>query len=372
MSLRAPLPASFISLLMLSTPAFAYKYNSLVTKPVHEALTMLAEGCVRDQPGGVPTDCLHGQQIKHRWSAHKNRPKTGLWRRFTPRALDARWPDNPTHAGALGIVHALKFPDRCAQLRDGATPEHTGLLCEGHTVSLQFIHAQSPVPRGADNKPLSDCGVDGCVSSEMTRRLLVDWLAFNFDVHSNAIDGAQRLCDAIDRKMGSEHVYGEEFRKAMHIDPLCQNNITVAVLYTSTCRGKLRYGYDKCKVLRGTTADTHKQRALGAVLHGIQDSYSQSHARRTAQRPDPFASVATCGAVQEFYEYTGGYHQTEHSLADSWPTLDGCAAPHMADNTNVDNVIVDPVTASAAAIWYFERSDREGFLDYVDGRILGL
>ena len=100
--------------------------------------------------------------------------------------------------------------------------------------------------------------------------------------------------------------------------------------------------------------------ARGALLHVIQDSFSQSHAMR-GPATTPFTPRIVCMVPTGFYNYLG---QEGHADADHIPALDeSCLG-----NGSID----DPITASAMALHHMDRrTGAREFNCYLQARVFG-
>jgi hypothetical protein len=111
-------------------------------------------------------------------------------------------------------------------------------------------------------------------------------------------------------------------------------------------------------------------RAKGALMHLIQDSFSQSHARRGARgrvgAPDAYVAKVVCLPATEFYDYEKQVAAGEdHAAADYPPSLD-------AATCRKGSTIDDPITASAKVLRLVEQhADRAEFLTYFRTHVLG-
>ena len=135
---------------------------------------------------------------------------------------------------------------------------------------------------------------------------------------------------------------------------------TVGLLYSWTCpnfKGSKCYtNADRLELARIT--------AFGALLHQLQDSYSQAHAARLSDGRDPsfatgpFQPRVVRRPITVFYDYgsqndsrrdaNGEVLKDPHSLADSIPVLD--------DSCSGTTLVPDVLTASALMIRMVERA----------------
>src|SRR5262249_1972204 len=90
----------------------------------------------------------------------------------------------------------------------------------------------------------------------------------------------------------------------------------------------------------------------GAVLHVIQDSYSNSHARRgiCGKTEADFVPVSrvTCSLALQFFSYASQGARL-HKMSDQKPEYDVGCGPSGA--------VHDPVTATANVLWLLARGE---------------
>lgn len=143
----------------------------------------------------------------------------------------------------------------------------------------------------------------------------------------------------------------------------------VASLFNVKCGGiKHIFKWRDCPDRRGPKSKGRAVRfAQGAILHMVQDSYSQSHVYRGTGTPPPangtFAPRIVCAPARHFYEYNE-QDSDGHSAADALPALDSTCKP----GAKIDDVI----TATAKIIWHIEQKRPEDeFIHYLETSVLG-
>jgi hypothetical protein len=316
---RPKVVVGFLLAAACAAPLPAFKIS--VLGRVHERMTRLAEQCDRSPVDteslrcDLPIDRKAFSSVK--WKLAENR--------FT-----VRWPDDPTDqaltTGGVKFVVNVGF-DNCR--RHLARDVYAGIMCHSHYGDLQFMHAMTP-----------RSGVDFAT----TRTLVLDWARFAFGVSTGRIGGGEDFCQAARRQP-------ERLARALAPErfPFCgaegRPRWLVSSFFTFRCDGLFSSG--KCKTGGGDPEGDARAAARGALLHLIQDSYSQSHTARAVNDPDgPYEAAITCQRVTAFYDYN--VNHGSHKPADSLPRIDeGCRA---------GGPVLDPITASARMLRYL----REG------------
>lgn len=318
---------------------------------VHERMTRAAKRCLDaagaggEKPSRCPQDLAKGPAVDVAWL----RPAAGdAGVRYPTLEEAVRWPDDPTRQVAAPTL--LKFGvtmgRKCARLARAAgrssNTVNDGLLCNSHYGTMQFLHAQA-----------SDTGEAAVDTYDAVTR----WATFLYAVASGRLPD-----DSLDAKYCDVFAGGDRFDRAMRPDTAaipCEAEKdpawTLTTLFTLRCGNLLQ-----SLSCREDTAPSRFRRsrivATGALLHLIQDSYSQSHCARGACERTGGNGVVTakveCRPVTMFTTYRG---QQRHADADRLPTF----APSCADGGEVD----DPVTASAKVLWHVrQQSTPEAFL----------
>lgn len=326
----------------------AQAYEAYPLHPVHEVLTRAALMCLARHDGARPTDCRREAADVKRQSHMR------LFRSFNREEKASTWSDDPVREIApltlLRFTTALKV--RCARAAENAGVDYTldrsGLMCGSHFGRLQFLHAM----RSAPNEP-----------SAVTAAKMSAWADFTFGVTTGLIDLNGAYCEAFTAEApaiaadmaptdcASRRLYGLPFGRW-----------TTATLFTLRCGHVLASRH--CRILGGSESEVvARQAAQGALLHLIQDSFSQSHAVRGSESR-PFEARIDCALATGFHFY-GGDAVASHGSADKPPVLSPSCGP--------DAAVDDAVTASATAIWMIRRgASAEAFRSYFQTRVLGL
>jgi len=330
-----------------AAPVSAYEIKA--KHSVHEAITRLALRCAQaGEPGTPPADCKQDYRQIAVIAAY---PRS-LLTNFNRLEASVRWPDDPLRSlyspgGAIGfgVKTALGGCEHGDAERGLETLYGRGLLCGSHYGRLQFLHAMA-----VDNEQ---------DQAEITRRKVLDWAMFAYQVATARAPAGAPYCRYVGENAGA--VALELSPKGF---PFCgpteRPSWRVGTLFSLKCwLPTTRAGCTEY------LSETRAQRAAaGAFLHVIQDSYSQSHTRRSpGASTSDFVPRADCGFPSEFYAYTE-VNRAHHSDADKAPARgDACGSPAAA---------ADVVTASAEAIWHLCRNSDPGVVRaFLEQRVFG-
>lgn len=328
---------------------------------IHESITELAENCVRAAPSPRPTRCW----TEDRAIADLSKSEKG--EKYSERQLAARWPDDPTRQSSLHtypkLGYMLKFG--CQDLSSGGlSVENFGLTCSSHFGRLQFMHAMA----GPDDKSAQD-----------TYDRIIEWARFSYRVASGEQDLDANYCATFD-----DPALSPALRSAFQLQgrSFCKKRPrflflgsypawTVRTLFTLTCPNPLQ---SKVCWEDGSARGDEKARlaATGALLHLVQDSFSQAHAERSeggrVAEKGPFTSKVVCRFPTDYFDYsvqTDGQSEKVHGAADKPPqSIDtSCREGRQTD---------DVVTASAAILWHLdEKKTSEEFVSYLKDHVFG-
>lgn len=314
----------------------ALAYNVSLKGRVHERITRLAEICnaMRPLPRRCPLPADKKAFDEVDWKASQ------YWHAV-------RWPDDPTDqaksAGAIkfGLNAGLGNCRRYVEKADFA-----GIMCSGHYGSFQFIHAMAST---ADE------------TTDTTRNLILGWAKFTFRVATGRIGTQDDYCATV-------RAQDPSLAKALApVDfPFCSSpgspGWQVRSLFAFRCHGL--FGSGKCDPDLDHADALARENAIGALLHLIQDSYSQSHTGRSELKPTgPYQARIDCLPVQQFYDYN--MNHKAHSKADKLPEI--------AETCRTDGAIIDPVTATARMLRYLAQgADGEAAaMTMLDKEVLG-
>ena len=323
---------------------------------IHETITDLAVECV-ERSVDLPNDCsdLH-PEIGKRVTEDRREDVLTL-------SYASRWPDDPQRIldqSVTQIRFGLPLLEGCkTALEAGTAINRTGLLCASHFGRLQFMHAMMSPEAPADY--------------EDQRSLILAWADFAFRAGTDASFAYKDYCATI------AELTNEDLRRALTFDnadaeegSFCKPRRhpvflwrtyppwKVSTLFSFSCEEPVNLG--TCGVVSEIVA---RQAAQGAIVHLIQDSYSQSHASRspdgsTLPARGPFDPQVVCSPPRAFYVYQDQVGETDvHKPADAVPSLhENC----LAEDRSIDDV----VTASAKAIYFMRNSDRDAFLVFLE------
>lgn len=315
-----------------STPART-PYNINPKAGIHEALTRSSFYCVQ----GIQDRVLH-ESCDLRILSRKKVPRV--------HSLEGavRWPDDPTRQ-LNNWWSTLKFifsfaptnlarracPTLAGQTADTVASIENGLLCNSHFGTMQFMHAQATHP----NEP-----------ARVTYEKIMRWAEFTYAIASHAVS---------DEELGelycSFFTDGSEFHRAMLPSPEalpCRADWKLTTFFTFRCSNPFWSG--TCQANRGPD-DFQETRlaATGALLHLIQDSYSQSHCERGEcdwTEEGKVEARIECAPISAFTTYRL-QSVGRHTEAD--------ALPHFAESCHrPDRTIIDPITAGAQILWHIE------------------
>ena len=167
-------------------------------------------------------------------------------------------------------------------------------------------------------------------------------------------------------RVGAEADYCEHFSQGSAIDdlmkpnsfPFCSpadgmdsiaNPWRVHTIFSMRCSNPLSSA--NCTEFTGDGgAEMARRNATGALLHMVQDSYSQAHAVRGAKpEGNGFEARIECRKIKSFYNYNDQMDEgAEHSQADKRPRFDTSCFENGS--------IADPVTASAVLLWHIKNN----------------
>jgi hypothetical protein len=332
-----------LGLLGLASATQSEAYEIRPRLGLHEAMTLAASECLLVSPQ-APWSChLYSSRLEKLAAGKPAYAYGGLERAV-------RWPDDPTRQ--IGVSSLFKFAFNASfycprHLRNNPEIGNAGLLCSSHFGRLQFWHAM-----------VSETGE---TRSETLRKMLA-WSRFTFEVATGRISPDTDYCQyfgennsAIASKMKPENF------------PFCitednEQGWQISTLFSMKCSHPIWSG--RCTAVTGLVADSlSRSAATGALLHVIQDSYSQSHAARGPGNGATFEPRIECLFPTRFYDYR---LQTTHvhRAADKVPVF----APSCLRGGEVD----DAITASAMALWHVrQRSDPDELVAYLERRVFG-
>lgn len=345
-------------LLLLIATLVLHGYTISPDADIHEDMTRAAKHCLDVANGAAPEGCeprfledgeakvdvswLHDSSIRFYDVIGWIRRWTGLDARYPNLREAVRWPDDPTRQISVlgGAKFGVNMLSGCASTSADGTDINDGLLCNSHYGDMQFLHAQA-----------SSLGEPAAV----THGKILRWADFLFNVASGHLNN-QTLDEPYCAYFGGEDAFSKAMlpdQQALPCDGGPDERWTLTTLFTFKCSNPLQS--QTCTEETGPSRhDKARISAAGALLHLIQDSYSQSHCARGQCGPGHDGKVLAkveCLPITMFTTYKGQQH---HKDADRRPRF----APSCRSGNGVD----DPISASAKALWHIRnRSTIEAF-----------
>jgi hypothetical protein len=326
-----------VAALALTGRAIAYDIRPVAG--VHEAFTLLAERCRAEAGASQPRDCLHYADEVSRWTGRRSDNS------YDPIQRAVRWPDDPLRqlSSAAGVVrYGRSMSSSCPRIvRETAAIDRMSLTCASHFGPLQFFHAMASANRE---------------SAEQTRARILDWADLTYRIAIGQVPMSTNICSYF-RANPSDISPSFTFDDPAICAPGDPREWTFAAFFSQECDSPTSTtDCDRVSEEQAMAA------ARGALLHVIQDSYSQSHAARG--RPlatGGYRPRVVCRLPTSFYNYLG---QAGHGDADSQPEFDQtCGQGAEAD---------DVITASAMALQFLNRRADPGELNcYLQARVFG-
>lgn len=329
----------------------SYAYDMKAKRSVHEAITRLAIQCLSGRPGSPPKDCATDYR---RIASIAGYPRS-LVTNFNRLETAPRWSDDPTRDlySPGGLIKFLRqtWLEGCEKgarsETDIESPVGRGVLCGSHYGRLQFFHAMAA--EGDEKDP------------ELTRRKVLDWAMFSYNVATGRVPIHTPYCSYVSETPALASLAGDLKPNGF---PYCDDGErrgwSVGTLFALKCW--LPTGLVGCS--QKVTDNRVRRAAAGALIHAIQDSYSQSHVVRGSVPPGlRFYPRADCGFPTSFYAYTEA-NREHHSDADT--------PPEKGESCGQEGSALDVVTATAGAIWHMCRnSDPSVMYRFLVDRVYG-
>ncbi len=372
--------------LVFAAPASAYKIRAGTPSrgaDLHETFTRVAQECLRESGFQRPRDC------SGRFDEAVARVQVG-WRDATADdSYASRWSDDPmrmldTWTGRIGWA---KQYVACEGMQpQGRAIDEVGLLCASHYGRLQFMHAQARLEDRGSNAS------EDFRDPALTRSNILAWARFAYRAATDEGFRASNYCQTVaalpheglqaaltfaDQSVCADRTETKDGRPVRYL------GWTVGTLFGTRC---VAYNEEPCWYPTRPVNDRQARLgARGALLHLIQDSYSQSHVARVPADesvPDPlgrvngvggFATRVVCSRPVRYYDY-GQQTDSTHAWADLPPRADphrprqglhaNCRDPNQRE---VDDIL----TASAVVLYYLnlETPDPDGLAAYLETRV---
>ncbi|THD36243.1 MAG: hypothetical protein E7773_10025 [Sphingomonas sp.] len=351
----------FVGAIALSSAVAVNGYTVSTFPAIHERLTYLSTACAKDNNGideGDGRFRVHCVFDDARWRdsqiasldfRHRDIGNVAKLLRLQPLERATRWSDDPGNAGMKHRTLAkygalLKFG---CKKKDyvGTTLYDVGLMCSGHYGKLGFLHAMMS---SDDWQRMSGLAyvprISGEQARDRTRDKILAWAAFTYDVAVGKQTLGQPVCEAITSSTAYAALT-DAFRDNLDKPAFCTGRAdtwTVGRFFTFFCVNPSLN--EPCGAIDNADDNATRTNAEGALLHMIQDSYSQSHVRRlrygqSSGSPSPAAIVCTAPLVYYYYDPSNRIY---HSSYDEEPWVDAVSCSGGA--------VDDPVSAGATLI----------------------
>ncbi len=211
-----------------------------------------------------------------------------------PVITGSMWPDDPCHLLARKETNATFF-----FWITGEASEGNNLMYTSHFHDFQFMHSMAASSWKPKKKEAPE-------DADRTRQKIKTWAEFAFkvadgtiDVRKTIADVKNLLSDSVQKKDSARHTFGQVFGG--------YNPWTVAEFFTGW---------------KGAPPEQVRQIAAGALLHTIQDSFSDPHADR---------STYSAEGISKFSDYkmqVGGSHLLRDQASSDMLTTQMLSAYH--------------------------------------------
>ena len=358
---------TILSLLVLLFSGITYAYEYRIEKPIfegqsspgHETITSLAIECARSHrnTNNPPQNCLNSKTEIHEHSSSESIiiPSIKGGELTAKSLLDASsWPDDPTRQGDFyGAKAKLNIERKCKNFWSFLGFENHndsisgGLFCNSHMGVLQFLHSQASKPAVTGKYEPEEY--------EETLAKVLSWAQFNYEIVKDSKILREPYCEYFKKLKNSEdHAgIGEAFLPTRLEEKLlqCKNDYKIDWIYSNKCTNPMS---SKTCTKVGDDRD-YQIIALGALLHMVQDSYSQSHVKRgdCSSSEGVADSKIECKPIEQYYDYL---MQDGHKHGES------DVMPISVSDTCSNSEIDDAVTASAAILWHAMHDKKVGDL----------
>ena len=375
---------SLLLVVAIWSPAFAYdlrpsKSARLFKDQTHELLTIASIKCKRATLAASPTlriedwNCLPAQKnfvsdySGGRWTASLRedaKDDHGLDVQYLLEGV--RWPDDPTGLlrSNLPIRGLLNFI-QCNKWLKGRYGPCSNRFCNSHFGHAQMAHSMRPAaywcnPESPDSTT--------CTLVRMEPRLAIEnWIQWLIPIGQGIDPAADVFANPLAKSFFDQDncpkVYppGFNYRSLFFVD--CSKGRAKKLLKF----WRWADSWGKCPEDPPEEDDelngALKARAIGAILHVIQDSYARGHTLRVATEKTKYCSPRiSCTEIRRFSDYSQ-QSGTKHGKADKNPAWD-------ASCLNSDRKVDDPITAGAKVLAMFEDgSSAERISNYLSTKV---
>ncbi|HTF97509.1 MAG TPA: hypothetical protein VL995_15320 [Cellvibrio sp.] len=339
---------SILALFFIASALYSSAYTISPKADIHEALTRTSKSCfdraleAKLKPTVCPNELTVNDDIDMTWMHDSSislvdiggwyKRMMGYSAKYPNLAEAVRWPDDPTRQiGVSGIVKfSINMLKNCDQYLgdnpNGRNDINDGLLCNSHNGDMQFLHSQA--------SEVGEPSID-------TYKKITGWATFLYMVASGHLTN-----EDLDQEYCSYFSGDDLLSKALLPNERsipCEDSKDpkwkLTTLFTFKCPHPL--SSNGCYEEVGPSRfDKARINATGALLHLIQDSYSQSHSERGSCEVNDGKVTAKieCLPITRFTTYRG---QIKHGDADRTPLF----------GQECDSTGIGPTLAGAIMLW---------------------
>lgn len=272
-----------------------------------------------------------------------------------------RWPDDPIGlARSEAPIELLANYALCKSWVNGRYAQCGNRFCISHFGHLQMAHSMKPSAPWCKSKSPNSRTCE--IANIDTKNAIEAWVRWLVPIGK----GAVKISDSV---LNTE--FGQKAFDATYCESVYPTDFSYQSLFFVDCtkdQWKKMFAFwkwGKCSVPAPSAPEVElRNRAIGAILHVIQDSYARGHTIRAATTGSNWCSSRiSCTAISRFSEYTT-QDRDQHSAADKNPVWD-------ASCFKSERVVDDPITAGAKVLAMFEDPayDAEKIWKYLDTKV---
>ena len=345
----------------VATPAVAYdlrpaRVAKILKDETHELLSIASFQCMKARratkpmPDVLSWNCLPDHKnfasdyANDRWVPSLR----GRARKDDPLGLEVqyllagvRWPDDPIGlARSNNPIRVATNYRRCKSWLAGDYGPCGNRFCLSHFGHLQMAHSMKP---SAPWCTAGNSGSSTCSIPEMdTKSAIEAWVRWLIAIGKGEVGPSNKVFD----DSFAKKIFDQE------CDKVYAPTITYHSLFFIDCSKNPWYQFWNFGKSCRETDPAHpevelKARAVGAILHVIQDSYARGHTLRVATSGSDWCSPRiSCTKISKFSSYNE-QDTGKHGVADHTPKWDtSCFEKERAMD--------DPITAGAKVLAMFE------------------
>jgi hypothetical protein len=197
--------------------------------------------------------------------------------------------------------------------------------------------------------------------TEDTQQKVLEWASFLYGIASGTVPVGQDYCEYFSKETSKIAAY---LKPKDFFGCKAQKPWTLRTLFSFKCSNP----FSSATCTERLDSRAARVKALGALLHLVQDSYAEGHTARgncaESQNARLRISQVACNPIREFHSY-GLQDSDKHGLADAAPVWGATCAT----TTQVE----DPVLASAKVLWHVQhRTSLVDFQNYIKSHIFVL